>query len=57
METKAQAEKKTRKNEEKKTISVSLNTWKKLSHLRTEWACKSFEEVILELLRISGLDK
>lgn len=45
MEAQAQAKEK----EVKKTISVSVSTWKKLSHLRIEWAC-SFEEVILRLL-------
>jgi len=33
-----EAQAKTRENEEKKTISISVSTWKKLSHLRTEWA-------------------
>lgn len=57
MNTQAQAKKKTTKNEPKKTISVSISTWKKLSYLRTEWVKESFEEVILELLKLAGLDK
>jgi len=52
-----EAQAKTRENEEKKTISISVSTWKKLSHLRTEWAKRSFEDVILELLKLAGLDK